>query len=612
MKIRAFIGLLLALLVSTCPAANIAGFLGGSPPQGGTPIDAILDIQSGSDGTPIDTTILAANTFGATGAWGIQDSISALYTTEIHVASVSRLNPLRIGGTSYQNATRGYMFNMEAAVAAQVSIASIGATNPGTINTSTPHGFTTGQRVRIQGVTGNTTNGNANGINNNWIITVTDSDTFTITGGDVTVAGTGGNCQPGFEGFNTNNSTGIIPASTEDLSITALVYLNSEADASAQSNQDILQILSGNYAILQHDVLAADSARYVKAHGQTTVTDTAGLLVPVEADTLYQVTLRHSTTDGFAQIVIQDAASGALVGASEAELTGGEITLFQTSDYLDFYGGNYQIFLLGFDWTNAALPIDQNFSVPSPTSLDLNQTGDTELTLTFVAYGLRMTIERHNGTSWSTVASNQQAYLYADTLAVGASTYVDNTVSSGTTYKYRITTSIGSYTSAVSAESNSVTVATPTWQDTFDGASSDGTESVLGSGYARVQPITLTAGTVSKLRIWIETHSTNVGMKLALYDGSDNLIANGTGTVTGTGWFEVNVSNTAVSSGAHKIAVNSDGNATDIQWGVMVSQPANTSWYNFDTSYAAFPPSTAPSNQGSITKLFAVGALIAP
>lgn len=67
-----------------------------------------------------------------------------------------------------------------------VNISTIGTGSPGIINTVTPHGLTNGQTVTIAAVVGGTPV-----INGNHIVTVTDTDTFTIPV-NITVAGTGG------------------------------------------------------------------------------------------------------------------------------------------------------------------------------------------------------------------------------------------------------------------------------------------------------------------------------------------------------------------------------------------------------------------------------------
>lgn len=74
-----------------------------------------------------------------------------------------------------------------APTAAAVNIATVATGNPGVVNTSTVHGLTTGDTVTIAGNTGSTPD-----INGSHTVTVTDTDSFTLDGVNVTVAGTGG------------------------------------------------------------------------------------------------------------------------------------------------------------------------------------------------------------------------------------------------------------------------------------------------------------------------------------------------------------------------------------------------------------------------------------
>lgn len=72
-------------------------------------------------------------------------------------------------------------------------IASITTGNPCTVNTNGPHGYTTGQTVNISGVAGGTFSPTLNSTSTAYRITVVDSDTFTMTGVNCTLAPSAGN-----------------------------------------------------------------------------------------------------------------------------------------------------------------------------------------------------------------------------------------------------------------------------------------------------------------------------------------------------------------------------------------------------------------------------------
>jgi Putative phage tail protein len=71
-------------------------------------------------------------------------------------------------------------------VSAPVTITSSDAATDRVL-TAAPHGYVTGNRVRIAGHSGSTPS-----INGDWVITVVDSTHFTLNGVDITVGGTGG------------------------------------------------------------------------------------------------------------------------------------------------------------------------------------------------------------------------------------------------------------------------------------------------------------------------------------------------------------------------------------------------------------------------------------
>jgi hypothetical protein len=69
-----------------------------------------------------------------------------------------------------------------------LQISSISTGNPCTVNTTVPHGYTTGQSVCISGVTNGTFSPTVNSTSSTRVITVVDADTFTVTGVNCTAA----------------------------------------------------------------------------------------------------------------------------------------------------------------------------------------------------------------------------------------------------------------------------------------------------------------------------------------------------------------------------------------------------------------------------------------
>lgn len=384
----------LALLVSA-RAANVAALLGGPTPTGGTPVDFILDIQSGSTGDAITTTLLDSSTHGASVSWAYISPRASLSHTKVSEEAWTRWTPLRVGGTLYSTTSRVLHFDLDDAVA--------------------------------------------------------DAAT------------------PIYEGVELQ-ATSDFPAGIENMTVTYVFEFDTDQDPAGLANAGTdLTEFGGDfsYAIPQTTTLGTNS-RFLVAH---TAQATGALKIPLERTTKYLLTSTLSTTTTTFLATLQDNATGAHLGTTGDVTAGGEISLLKLRDYLGIYGGSIKVAFYAVDYSNVSHPATTSFTVAAPSSLSLSQTANDELTLTFTHKGFLFDVERHNGTSWSTLASNLRAVDYADGEFVGASTYVDTTVTEGLTYKYRLTAKVGSHTSSVSSESNTVTVSnslSPTAEDNFD------------------------------------------------------------------------------------------------------------------------------------------------
>ncbi len=91
------------------------------------------------------------------------------------------------GGSTLLSAACGAFFSPAAH-----AVSTLGTGNPAVVNTTAAHGLVTGDYVTISGVTGGTYSPTINGT---YVVTVSDSDTFTVTGVNCTVAGSGGTIQ---------------------------------------------------------------------------------------------------------------------------------------------------------------------------------------------------------------------------------------------------------------------------------------------------------------------------------------------------------------------------------------------------------------------------------
>lgn len=148
------------------------------------------------------------------------------------------------------------------------------------------------------------------------------------------------------------------------------------------------------------------------------------------------------------------------------------------------------------------------------------------------------------------------------------------------------------------------------WTDSFAEGSIDDSIIYGGSSTAyTTHTITLPSGTVSKLRFKVTTFSFSAGVKLALYDASNNLVGSGAVTISATGIAEVTLTPAAVSSGDHSISLCSNAGYDDFRFGTLGGQ-TNASWENYSQTYAGFPPGTRPANEGNVSEKIWFGAYI--
>ena len=109
----------------------------------------------------------------------------------------------------------------------------------------------------------------------------------------------------------------------------------------------------------------------------------------------------------------------------------------------------------------------------------------------------------------------------------------------------------------------------------------------------RSTPITLTAGNVTKLAAWAQTHTSGRNWRIGLYDASRNLITSGTITKSATGWNEVSVTPVAVSAGSYIVALNATVSGDTVGFSTTISTRASKS-----ATYTSMPD-PLPANDGA-------------
>lgn len=122
----------------------------------------------------------------------------------------------------------------------------------------------------------------------------------------------------------------------------------------------------------------------------------------------------------------------------------------------------------------------------------------------------------------------------------------------------------------------------------------------------RNTPITLTAGDVTKLAAWASTHTAGRNWRIGLYDGSRNLLAEGTIVKSATGWNEVSITPVTVSAGSYIMAMNAvTGPGDFIGYSTSVGTRALK-----NTTYTSMPDPLPANDGGSATGAFATRVYI--
>lgn len=154
----------------------------------------------------------------------------------------------------------------------------------------------------------------------------------------------------------------------------------------------------------------------------------------------------------------------------------------------------------------------------------------------------------------------------------------------------------------------------PTWYDSIDPVTTNGNEPFPGS-FAKAGPIVAgQAGDVTKIRVFIAFFNLACTVKAALFDASFNLLTSGSqafGSGSSDSWLEIPVTPYAISNGANVIAGWFESSTVSVQARQLDGQASGSGFYDFSTSYAAFP-ANPETDYGAVTVAFPVGIFIEP
>jgi hypothetical protein len=211
---------------------------------------------------------------------------------------------------------------------------------------------------------------------------------------------------------------------------------------------DILSMEGGGYGVIQL-VAALSGGLFIRIH---TSVATGSLLIPVQPNGRYEVCGMFSNTEGKCYYEVMDIDAGQSIGAIVDDFVSTGLEFIKYQDYAltaDGGGGNLIPPLVGLRENTTVFPCWEDYVVPTPTSLVVTQLAADELTLTFSILGTQFEVLRSDNGGAYVSLGTFEAFDYADSTLVGATTFTDATVVDAHTYLYRVFAKMRSFTSAV-------------------------------------------------------------------------------------------------------------------------------------------------------------------
>jgi len=236
---------------------------------------------------------------------------------------------------------------------------------------------------------------------------------------------------------------GYPPAGTGDVVISGMEYIGATTSAARPSlGMDIVAINSGTFLVQQVGV----GEVHIETQVPAGVTYKSTPMPRQQAGKWYYFALRYSRATGRAELMLVDPDTGELVGTSgkkTASVTGGgEVSSFAFQSYLIFGGGRNVFDNIAISFSNPAYPPFRIPVLPAPSSVSVTQTAANQVRLTWPstrAAGYK--IERsQNGGAWTTIGEPYQED--------GGRFFFDGAVTDGDSYRYRVSSFVGSQVSS--------------------------------------------------------------------------------------------------------------------------------------------------------------------
>jgi hypothetical protein len=150
----------------------------------------------------------------------------------------------------------------------------------------------------------------------------------------------------------------------------------------------------------------------------------------------------------------------------------------------------------------------------------------------------------------------------------------------------------------------------PSWQDSFNPATSDMTISNGDSAFTWIEPIIIPfAGTASSVRAHVSVDPFNSSLRIGLYDPLGNFLTSASLGASAVGWNTLAIANTVVIPGTYSLVLKALANA-DLEW---TGLSTNSVGLNFgDMSYFAPFPAVIPATNFPYPGGIAAGIFVSP
>lgn len=391
-----------------------------------------------------------------------------------------------------------------------------------------------------------------------------------------------------YEGLSIVPSGGSV---TADSTITYFFKTTATAGAEESLLDESIFNNGANYTVGQNRV-STGGALTVLSHSDGDGNPVYGPSFSISSNTWYRLDHRHNITDGYGEILVRNAATGAIVGASRNPTAAPAWNNFQPGKgYLNSYGGIYR-------WKSL---VESRGTYPpggvtmtNPSSVIAQQTDVNQVTITWSAPAFTHKVERDKNSTGYTTLTN----------SLTTTSYVDSDVTTGDTVLYRVTAQIATHSSSAIATS-SITLAAGAWQDLNSSGATD-TDGVVPRDDLHWTEIPLTTGSAIKLRGYVRAFSFATTLKMGIYSLAGAKLQEGTVAVSATGYAQITISTQGITTGNYILAWICPDNAA-ISLGYQ--NAVGTLSYKVGVTVNTLP-ATLPAADGTVTRKYAVGVFV--